>query len=200
MEGPRSCTGSTCSRRAFLIAAGQVAMVVGLGGLASAVSQSGSVLRPPGALPEDRFLSQCTRCRKCEQVCPTGVITAALLSDGMIQAGTPKLSFRSGHCDLCGECVEACPTGVLARFDKDSVRLGVAQIVKEKCVAWQWRGCTACYEECPLDAITLDEAGRPLVDAMRCNGCGRCEHVCIAPMVRSYGHGAGKGIIVTPIS
>lgn len=200
MKGSRSRTGSACSRRAFLIAAGQAAIVAGLGGLVSAASRPDSVLRPPGALPEERFLSQCTRCQKCEQACPLSVITPILLSEGIIQAGTPKLSFRRGYCDLCGKCVEACPTGVLAPFDKESIRLGVAQIVKEKCAAWQWRGCTVCYEECPLGAIALDEVGRPLVDAVNCNGCGLCEYVCIAPMVRSYSHGAGKGIIVRPAS
>src|SRR5881394_339029 len=33
-----------------------------------------NLLRPPGALPEDQFLSTCSRCAKCVQVCPAECI------------------------------------------------------------------------------------------------------------------------------
>jgi dissimilatory sulfite reductase (desulfoviridin) alpha/beta subunit len=38
--------------------------------------------------------------------------------------------------------------------------------------------CKACADACPDDAVHLDEAGRPHIDARRCMRCGRCVAVC----------------------
>jgi len=33
-----------------------------------------TLLRPPGALPEDEFLARCIRCGECMKVCPTNAL------------------------------------------------------------------------------------------------------------------------------
>jgi len=73
------------------------------------------LLRPPGALAEDRFLASCIKCGQCLQVCPPQVIKLAGISQGF-GIGTPYITSREGGCILCSglPCVLACPTGSLA--------------------------------------------------------------------------------------
>lgn len=46
-----------------------------------------------------------------------------------------------------------------------------AVIDKEKCDA-----CGTCVEECPVEAITLNDCAK--VDADECTECGSCVEVC----------------------
>jgi ferredoxin-type protein NapG len=187
------------TRRAFLGLAGKAAIVVGLVGLGGFIRFLGTrdrFIRPPGAVTEEKFLSLCIKCQKCQEVCPTGTITPVLLAEGVASAGTPKLDFRLGYCNLCMKCIEICPTGALQPAKKEEVRLGLAQVDKERCIAFTWRGCIKCYKECPYKAITLDSNQRPVVDASRCNGCGLCEYICPSSSLRTYTGASGKGIVV----
>ncbi len=190
---------SPLTRRAFLVLAGQGAIFVGLGAAIRLFGQRYKFLRPPGALTESEFLSRCVKCQKCQQVCPTRVIVPALVTEDVASFGTPKLGFRLGYCDLCLDCIRVCPTGALAPTAKEAVRLGVAEVDKERCVAWSWKGCTRCHDECPFDAIVLDSNQRPIVDAGKCNGCGLCEYICPSSSLRAYTHTSGKGIVVVPL-
>ncbi len=190
---------SPLTRRGFFFLAGQAAMLVGLGGAVRLFGPTSTSLRPPGALAESEFLSHCIKCQKCEQVCPTRVIAPVLVTEDLVGAGTPKLDLRLGYCNLCFQCIPACPTGALQPTTKEAVRLGVAEVNKERCVAWSWKGCTKCYDECPFDAITLDSRRRPIVDASKCNGCGLCEYICPSSSLRAYTRGSGKGIVIIPL-
>ena len=174
--------------------------MVGLGGAVRLAGGRGTVLRPPGALPGAEFLSSCIRCHKCLEVCPTGIITSVLLTEAVLGAGTPRLDFTRGYCELCMKCAEVCTTGALVVADAGSVKLGIAHVDPENCVAWVWGGCTKCYKACPSQAITLDEMQRPVVDVSKCNGCGTCEYVCLSTVVRSYVSTRGKGIVVRPLA
>jgi len=185
-------------RRTFLKVTARATFLLGLGGVVT-LWQRNHFLRPPGASAEARFLSLCIKCHRCQQICPTGVIVPVLLTDDLRSAGTPQLNFRVGECTLCLECVLTCPTGALEHIPQEEVRLGLAVIDRAKCIAWSWLGCTLCLKECPQSAIELDELNRPIVNASKCNGCGRCEYVCIASLARSYGRGGGKGIVVMPL-
>jgi ferredoxin-type protein NapG len=187
------------TRRSFLELAGKSTFLLGLGGLVAFWRRGDGFLRPPGALAGVRFSSLCIKCQRCQEVCPTRAITPVLVTEDLASAGTPRLNFRFGYCSLCRKCMEVCPTGALASIPDEQVRLGVARVDKDKCIAWDWVACTKCQKECPAEAIYLDEGNRPVVDADRCNGCGQCEYVCIAPMARTYHGGGGKGIVVTPI-
>jgi ferredoxin-type protein NapG len=157
-------------------------------------------LRPPGALPEDDFLARCNRCQRCVQVCPTRVIMPASFNQGLLAANTPIVSFERSYCNSCLKCGQVCPTGALRPVTEDILDIGVAEIVKESCVAWNWVGCTVCLDKCPLKAVYLDESKRPFVTPDLCNGCGICQHECPSTSLRRSIKGKGIVVKVRPAS
>jgi ferredoxin-type protein NapG len=186
------------SRRTFLKATGGAAAMLGLGGVARAMKRT-ELLRPPGGQDESSFLSKCLKCDRCRSVCPTSVIGVAHLEDGILNARTPVMKFHLGYCTFCNKCVEVCPTAALAPFDRRTVKIGVAAIT-DRCIAWNSGGCVVCHRACPYHAITLDAQNRPIVDSSKCNGCGLCEKVCPALVLRTYIGGTVRGIEVRPLS
>jgi len=161
---------------------------------ASAWEGKESLLRPPGALDEQDFLSKCNRCQKCVQTCPTKVITPASLKHGFLNLNTPTVTFKNDFCNSCLECSLECPTGALLPVTKETLDIGLAVIVEKDCVAWDWVGCTVCVDNCPMKAIYLDESKRPVVIPERCNGCGICELKCPSASLRSSI--LGKGVVI----
>jgi ferredoxin-type protein NapG len=102
---------SLLARREFVGLMGQGAVVVALGGLIRFVEpKEFRLIRPPGALVEEEFLSLCIRCDKCREVCPWGIISPVPLTQSVISAGTPILQ---GDCRHCWLCIPVCPTGAL---------------------------------------------------------------------------------------
>ncbi|QXE91441.1 electron transfer flavoprotein subunit alpha [Geomonas subterranea] len=51
---------------------------------------------------------------------------------------------------------------------------GKARLLENKCIACGAR----CQSACPVDAIQMNDAGEPIVDASRCIGCVKCVKVC----------------------
>lgn len=153
----------TISRRGFLAAGAVGAITIGAGGFGAATKQADAAfVRPPGVESNARLAAACNRCQRCLQACPYGIITPVPLSGGFVAYGTPTLAFEQAHCDFCMKCVEACPTGALAFGGARERDLGVAVVVKDACVAWDWSGCTVCKDECPVEgAISLDDHDRP---------------------------------------
>lgn len=189
----------TISRRGFLAAGAVGAITIGAGGFGAATKQADAAfVRPPGVESNARLAAACNRCQRCLQACPYGIITPVPLSGGFVAYGTPTLAFEQAHCDFCMKCVEACPTGALAFGVARERDLGVAVVVKDACVAWDWSGCTVCKDECPVEgAITLDEQDRPVVHPDYCDGCGKCEQVCPSASLRAYNAAASdRGIVV----
>lgn len=194
-------SGPDVSRRGFLAAGVVSAAVVGLGGAGVLAKEAGTVhLRPPGYESEDDMLAHCNRCQKCVQACPYGIVQPVPLSAAFMATGTPELTFKTGYCDFCMKCVDVCPTGALREGTLSYDDIGVAKVVSDACVAWDWAGCTVCVDECPVEgAITLDEHGRPIVDENLCDGCGKCELKCPAASLRAYDSSTlEKGIYVVP--
>jgi ferredoxin-type protein NapG len=107
--GDRDRVNSLLPRRAFIEWVGKGAVVVALGGLMRSHDRKREFLRPPGALPEEEFLSLCTRCGTCREACPYGFISTVPLTESVIAAGTPIIR----HCIHCLICTWACPTGAL---------------------------------------------------------------------------------------
>ncbi len=188
------------SRRQFCIAGCAAAVLVGAGGAGAFARDSAQAvyLRPPGAESEADLLSKCDRCQRCVQACPYNLVQPRPLSLDFPTVGTPELVFKDGYCDFCMKCVEVCPTGALSLGVPSASNIGVAKVVRDACVAWDWQGCTVCADACPVEgAIHLDERGRPHVRSGLCNGCGICEQVCPAPSLRAYdSSSAEKGIYV----
>lgn len=106
----------------------------------------------------------------------------ATLLDGVAIMGTPIIQPRKTPCYLCLKCPPVCPSGALNRTikNKEEVRMGLAAINRQQCLAWQGTLCRSCYDECPIfaEAIRMDEKLQPVVNNARCVGCGICENVC----------------------
>jgi ferredoxin len=96
-------------RRAFVGLVGQSAVLFAFGGLIRRRDPKRRFLRPPGAAPEEQFLSLCNRCQKCVEECPT-IIVPVTLAESIAGVGTPKMLFSCGR---CMRCAYACPTGAL---------------------------------------------------------------------------------------
>jgi ferredoxin-type protein NapF len=176
------------SRRGFLYS------VAGGVGVGFAVQQSPftplqnkqQLIRPPGALPENEFLTTCIRCSECMKSCLTNTLQPTLWESGLAGLWTPKLDLRFAACEQeCNVCGKVCPTQAIRSLDleeKTHAKLGTAVLKKEMCLVWaQDKLCLICDEICPYDAIvfrTVDGYRRPFVVASRCNGCGYCEQRC----------------------
>lgn len=200
MSQPATSPAST-PRRQFLresVGVAATACLFGLG-LAGYARQSRAVpaeaLRPPGALPEDRFTTACVRCGLCVRGCPYGTLKLGQLGDG-VPTGTPYFEARKVACEMCDDipCLKACPTGALDPGLKkiDDARMGLAALIdQETCLNFQGLRCDVCYRVCPAidKAITLEMRHNPRSDkhAMllptvhsdACTGCGKCEKSCV---------------------
>ena len=141
------------------------------------------LIRPPGALPEARFVSACTGCGECLKVCPNNALQSTFLEAGLAGLYTPRIVPRIGYCEeFCNFCGEVCPTGaiqVLSIEEKRLVQMGVAHIDKTRCIAYdQDKICLVCNEQCSYHAVVGDEKKRPSVKEEKCTGCGICENKC----------------------
>jgi len=156
-----------------------------------------ALIRPPGALEESEFLSQCIRCGECMKVCLTNGLQPALFEGGIEGLWTPILVPRTGYCEYsCTLCGQVCPTGAIARLkpeDKMPVKIGSASVDRSRCLPYANAiPCIVCEEVCPIPkkaiwfekAKVKDRSGKtvwvkqPHVDLELCNGCGICETKC----------------------
>ncbi|MCX8045137.1 MAG: 4Fe-4S dicluster domain-containing protein [Desulfobacterota bacterium] len=144
------------------------------------------LLRPPGSVSEDMFLSRCIRCGQCMAVCPTNTLQPCLFEAGLEGIWSPRLMPRLAGCDqTCSRCGEVCPTGAIRALsldEKKHAKIGTAFIDTNRCLVWaQHRLCFICDEQCPYNAIVFkwhDGERKPFVIDIRCNGCGLCEQQC----------------------
>lgn len=139
-------------------------------------------VRPPGALPEARFLQTCILCQECVRICPSKALRPALLEAGITSIGTPILSPRQGACSFvtgCPQlCAQACPVGAIRPIAVGDMKVGIARVDHKACLAWdQGEKCLVCVEAC-LSEAAKSINGRIIIDAEKCTGCGRCESGC----------------------
>ncbi|MGN0078213.1 MAG: 4Fe-4S dicluster domain-containing protein [Coriobacteriales bacterium] len=137
-------------------------------------------------------MGACLHCERCRSICPTGCVSVARFEDGVFNARTPVLDFTRGYCDFCGKCVEVCPTQSLCPFDSSTEKLGCAVLRRELCV-----NCAKCKGCCPYGALGWDdEAQIPVIDPVRCNGCGLCEYICPSASYGTAGNAHRRAIAV----
>lgn len=151
---------------------------------------TGRLMRPPGALPEDDFSARCIGCGACMHACPTNTLQPCLFSDGFHRLYTPKVVPRIAGCEeKCHLCGHVCPTQAirpLSYEEKRFAKIGTAVLDRNRCLAWsQNKECLVCDEVCPYNAISAyvveTTKGRfkvPVVDETLCLGCGMCEQHC----------------------
>jgi polyferredoxin len=156
------------SRREFLTAAASGAAAIPLlriGGNPGP-NWNARLVRPPGSLPENQFLSRCIKCGQCMRICPTNVIHPAGLTAGLEGLWTPVLNFRigtSGCQHNCIACGHLCPTaairpisleerqGLGKHMEKGPIKIGTAFIDRGRCLPWAMdRPCIVCQENCPV--------------------------------------------------
>jgi len=163
---------------------------------------SEKLIRPPGALPEARFLRKCVKCGECMKVCPTNALQPVSKEAGPEGLWTPILIPKIGYCEYyCSLCSQVCPTGAIQELTveaKTQVTIGTAWINKNRCIPWVFGDpCIVCEEHCPVspkaikmvDAEVLLPDGTfkrpraPFIETELCIGCGICENKC--PVVDS---------------
>ncbi|HCS47711.1 MAG TPA: (4Fe-4S)-binding protein [Candidatus Aminicenantes bacterium] len=155
------------------------------------------LIRPPGALPEPKFLQKCVKCSECMKACPTNGLQPALDEAGPEGIWTPVLKPRIGYCEYyCSLCTQVCPTGAIKELtieEKIKVKIGSAWINKDRCIPYALGlPCIVCEEHCPtspkaikfvmveakLPDGTVATQKAPVIDLDLCIGCGICETKC----------------------
>lgn len=136
-----------------------------------------SYIRPPGATEEFEFINLCSRCGKCQEACPNSAIMSLTEESTLVEMGTPYLEPEETPCSFCLKCIEVCPTGALNKDNK--LRIGIAEIDKTTCMAWQGVYCGNCAHYCDYQGVKIVDK-KPVVDQEKCNGCGKCAERCFA--------------------
>jgi ferredoxin-type protein NapG len=174
-------------RRKFFATTLQSVGLTALGGMlwsgyTHEVKASPLVLRPPGAIKEDDFLTACIKCGLCAEACQNRD-TNIDKETGLAKEGTLKMAKGGDHrligtpffiptevpCYMCEDipCVPVCPSGALdqasvsneaGELDINRATMGLAVVHKESCIAYWGIQCDACYRACPLlgEAITIE--------------------------------------------
>lgn len=139
------------------------------------------ILRPPGALPETRFLETCERCGNCVESCPAEAIQI-YQSNNQDLSGTPYIDPNSQPCVVCTSlaCMQVCPSGALQQLPVNQIQIGLAEVNHDTCLRNQGIDCTYCVDSCPIGetAIRLDSRKRIQVIPEGCVGCGVCQYEC----------------------
>src|SRR5437660_6850761 len=84
------------------------------------------VLRPPGALAEQKFLDTCSRCGHCVSVCPANAIKIDEL--GYNGGGYPYIDAEIQSCVVCDSlaCMKECPSGARGYLPRWLIDMGTS--------------------------------------------------------------------------
>jgi 4Fe-4S ferredoxin len=101
--------------------------------------------------------------RVCTQVCPSDLLV-------FNNSNPPPVIHDPERCHGCGWCESACRSVIRAEKIFD----GVIKINNELCPP----GCEDCVNNCPTDALYVDEEGKVDVVNEFCIFCGACLNFC----------------------
>jgi len=142
------------------------------------------VIRPPGALAEEEFLTRCIKCGQCMRACPTNVIQPGGIDGSLENLWTPVLNNRIGSsgCQLnCVACGQVCPTAAIRPIKLSEklgidefaqtgpIKIGTAFFDRNRCLPWAMdRPCIVCEENCPVSpkAIYTQECFNTIRDGI----------------------------------
>lgn len=148
---------------------------------------------PPGSLKKELFSLKCSKCGNCVRKCPTGILLFPNIdtksSSLSLVPQTPIVDFTKGkgYCaSECVQCGQVCPTGAIRKInahEKFKYPIARLQIDIQHCMLYYDQECSICRRECPYDAIDIvwseeEYLSLPVVDSVRCVGCGRCVLSC----------------------
>jgi ferredoxin-type protein NapG len=149
--------------------------------LAPQLEEERTFFRPPGACGELEFLTSCTRCGLCKDVCPEQSISLFSLANGATLVNTPYVDPNQTPCTFCQKCIEVCPTNSLNQSDYFSrPYLGYGVVRTSHCLAHQDVMCDYCVRSCPTIGAMHISDGKPVISEEVCNGCGICVTNCIS--------------------
>ena len=136
-------------------------------------------LRPPGALPESKFLDTCSRCGECVKVCPAEAIKLDTTSTN--GKGAPYIDADTMACVACDSlaCMNNCPSGALVPTPLNQIKMGTAVWREHLCVRSRGENCEKCVDICPMGTAAIDRVGNEIVvKPLACIGCGLCQQHC----------------------
>jgi ferredoxin len=99
---------------------------------------------------------------------------------------SPIVRFEADYCNKdCNACTKVCPSRALQPLNleqKQKYVIGTARLDRALCL-YDISDCRACVNACFFGAIKINwdqEAyeSYPVVDPLKCNGCGACEVCC----------------------
>jgi ferredoxin len=182
------------SRRRLLLSAGAGLVLAGAAGLdkrraikePAASAGIPELLRPPGAVPEEKFTERCVRCGSCMKVCPTNGLQPSIHEAGLEGFWTPILVPRIGYCrENCNACGQVCATDAIRKVaveEKKHIFIGRAEVQKDRCLAWRdGKACLVCAEYCSYHGVSgrkVNGVNVLVIDPEKCVGCGQCEFAC----------------------
>ncbi len=198
----------SCSRRVFLAG---MAGATAAGIAAPLLIAKGTTVpvRPPGSVPEEKFLQLCIRCGECFKVCPNNVLQPIGFKQGVDMLWTPRVVADWAGCEpTCNNCGQVCPTGAiraLSPAEKSAARIALALVNTKTCLPYAGReDCRLCVVECAAagynaiefvrigaeidqDGVPIEGSGylAPVVLADKCIGCGLCQMRCYSVNVKS---------------
>ena len=156
-----------------------------------------SLIRPPGALPEQDFVRRCVKCGECMKVCLTNGLHPTFAEAGLEGLWTPILVPRLGYCEYnCNLCSQVCPTGAIRPVtveEKQKIHIGLAFVDKNRCIPYAFGRSASCARSTARRRRRRSRSSRrrrstrrgdgvilkkPVVNPDLCIGCGICENKC----------------------
>jgi ferredoxin-type protein NapG len=134
-------------------------------------------LRPPGSLPEAKFIKTCDASGDCVRVCPV----QAIRLDSSKAGGKAFIEADHAACVVCTglKCMSVCPTGAIAPTSINDIDMGTAVWHSSTCLRTSGDPCQICVDKCPLGSAAIElKNGAVAVNPRGCIGCGVCQHEC----------------------